>query len=377
MNNQQTVSEPSSNGTEVRVSTLELFFDLVFVFTITQVTQLVVKAHSLTGWYEIFLVLTITWWMYTGYVWLTNNVNFNRPTLRLLLLTGMAGFLVMALAIPQTFKDGGIIFALGYLLVTLVHTGLFTQADNASARAIWRIAPFNLTGAGLLLAAGFASEPWHWLLWTGATGVLIASTLVRWERGFVFAISSSHFVERHGLVVLIVLGESLVAIGTGAANEPLGPLLILAALLGLVLSTALWWSYFNQDDRQAEHALTAATDVQRARLAGNAYGFAHLIILAGIVILAAGLKQVIAHLHEPPYAPGAWNLGIGVGLYLLGDVLFRSLVSIGYSKTRLTASVLAFLTIPVGLAMGGLMQVGLLVVMLIGMLWLEATTTRK
>jgi low temperature requirement protein LtrA len=362
-NNNQEVSYLASESS-ARVSTFELFFDLVFVFTITQVTQLVIKVYSFTDWYEIFLVLAITWWMYSGYVWLTNNVDIRRPTLRILLLSGMAGFLVMALAIPRTFHNDGILFALGYLLVTLVHAGLFTHAENASARAVWRIAPYNLTGAGLILAAGFISEPWNWLLWTAALAVLIASTLLRRERGFV--ISPSHFVERHGLVVLIVLGESLVAIGTGAADEPLGPLLILAALLGLMLSTALWWSYFSQDDTRAEHALDAVTGVQRTRMAVSAYGYAHLIIIAGIVVLAAGLKQVIAHLHEPPYAPGAWNLGIGVGLYLLGDVLFRSIVSIGYSKTRLIAGVLAFLTIPIGLALGGLAQVGLLVLMLIG-----------
>lgn len=374
MNNSPPSSETQPDRSEVRVTTLELFFDLVFVFIITQVTQLVVNVHAFTGGYEIFLVLAITWWMYSGYVWLTNTVDIRRARPRLLLLTGMAGFLVMALAVPKVFKGNGITFALGYLLVMLVHTGLFTQAENASARAIWRIAPYNLSGASLVLLAGFVGAPWHWLLWTGAAGVLIASTLFRRERGFV--LSPSHFAERHRLVVLIVLGESLVAIGTGAANEPLGFLLVLAALLGLALCATLWWSYFSQDDTRAEHALSAATGTQRTRMGLTAYGYAHLVIIAGIVVTAAGLKQLISHLHEPPYAPGAWNLGIGVGLYLLGDVLFRSILRIGRNGVRLVAGCLALLTIPVGLALGGLIQVGLFLVILIGMLWLEVYRAR-
>jgi low temperature requirement protein LtrA len=367
---QQTGDEAAQEAAD-RVTTLELFFDLVFVFMITQITERVLAAQQALDYYAAFLVLAITWWMYGGYAWLTNNLRLRQRADRLLLLSGMGAFLAMALAIPHAFDQAGLFFGLAYLVVVTVHAGLFTHAmHQSSKRAIWRIAPYNLATAGLLVVAGLVGEPWKLLLWTLALGVLIASTLLRRERGFV--INAAHFAERHGLVVLIVLGESLIAFASGAAHEALELPVLGAALLGLALSAALWWSYFDRDDTSAERAMHTVDDATRARKALQAYGYAHVPIIAGIVVMAAGVRQVINHLAETPVPASAWHMGGGVALYLLGDVLFRRIMGIGHGWQRWLGCALALASIPLGIAANGLWQIVFLTVMLVGMLALEA-----
>jgi low temperature requirement protein LtrA len=154
---------------EVRVSTIELFFDLVFVFTITQLTSLLAGDPSVAGLGRVALVFGNLWWLYGGYAWLTNAVPPRRSLQRLVLLFGMGGFLVVALAIPTAFDGGGIAFGVGYLLVTLVHTGMFLLSSQESAvRAMRRLGPANAITAALLLLAGFTQGPLQWTLWTAA-----------------------------------------------------------------------------------------------------------------------------------------------------------------------------------------------------------------
>jgi low temperature requirement protein LtrA len=200
-----------------RVSTLELFFDLVFVFTITQVAHLVAHAHSALDLTKAFLILTIAWWMYGGYVWLTNNLGTTGLTIRLLLLAGMAAYFVMALSIPRADGPDGLAFALSYLVVTGVHAVLFTHAPNTSALAILKIAPFNLIGALFVVAAAVVGPRWSWLGWLVAVLTFVGASLARRERGF--HVNASHFAERHALVTIVAIGESLVSIGVGSRRH--------------------------------------------------------------------------------------------------------------------------------------------------------------
>ena len=369
-----TLSAPVSTPA-VRVSTLELFFDLVFVFTITQVTHLVMDAHGPTDLVRAFLVLAVTWWMYDGYAWLTNNVGTEGTVSRLLLVMGMAGFLVMALATPHVAEGDGVAFGLAYLFVVLVHAGLFMHAPNSSARAISRVAPFNVVCGLLLVAAGLAPLRWNLAFWFAALLALFTTILIRGDRGF--QLRADHFAERHGAIILIALGESLAGLGVGAGDVPVRMPLVRAVVLGLALAAALWWSYFDRDDIRGEHALARADPLDRARLALQGYWFAHLLMIAGIVVAAAGLEGVVMNVVRPAPSVTAWRLATGVAVYLAGEVLFRRVLRLGTVRTRLVVAGLAAVTVLVGLNAGYVAQLTLLVLLLAGMLALERHTTQS
>ena len=357
----------SSSGVE-RVSTLELFFDLVFVFAITQVSHLFGEAHGALDFVRAVLVLAVVWWMYGGYAWLTSNVGTDRLLNRVLLLCGMAGFLLIALRIPTVAGRHGLTFGLAYLLVVLVHAALFTHAPNSSARAILGVLPFNLLLAGAVVASGLVRESWNWIPWVVAGVAIIATTTARREREF--QLSPTHFVERHGLVILIALGESVVATGAGAAELPVGLPLVGWVVLGLALAAALWWTYFDGDDSRAEHAMIRSTGAERARLAVHAYYYAHLVMIAGIVIAAAGVHEAIADVTHSANA-AVWLLSGGVALYLAGSAAYRRMLDIGSATPRLIAAAGALGTAPIGSVTGGLLQLAGVVVILIVMLGVE------
>src|SRR5438270_7059345 len=280
------------------VTALELFFDLVFVFTITQLTSLLAKDPTPTGLLQMLLIFGNVWWMYGGYAWLTNAVPPRELGVRLLLLVGMGGFLVVALAIPTAFGAGGLAFGLGYLVVTLVHTGVFLRTSQQSVlKAMTGLGPFNLVTAGLLVVAGLTNGNARWLLF-GAGFVLHWLTPLFTRTGG-FRIRSGHFVERHGLILLIAIGESVVAVGIGLSTIALPPGRILTALLGLALTATLWWLYFSGEEPRAERALEAATIEKKPWIALNAFGYAFLPVLGGIVLLAAGMKLAVIRYADP------------------------------------------------------------------------------
>ena len=354
----------SVSSSEPRVSSLELFFDLVFVFTITQLTSLLLRDPSLYGLLQMFVLFGNVWWMYGGYAWLTNAVPPRETSVRLLLLVGMGGFLLIALAIPTAFGDGGVLFGIGYLIVTLVHTGLFSQSSRQSiVSAVRRLGPFNLVTAALLLVAGF-TPGWVRVLLFALGFVLhwITPLLIPQSS---FNIRAGHFVERHGLILLIALGESVVAvgIGLGAIDLPIGR--IVAALLGLALTAAMWWLYFSGDEERAEAALDKAHGVRKFWLALNAFGYAFVPILGGIVLLAAGIKLAVVRYNEPETVSAAVFLAAGVATYLAGLALFRWLIHARSVAVTLLMGFLAIMTAFIGLRTTPVAQLAVLVVVLI------------
>ncbi len=242
-----------------RVSTLELFFDLVFVFTITQVSTVVVRSPDGRGLARAALELAIISWMYGGYAWMTNAVSSERWDRRLLLLLGMAGFFACSLAVPRAFDEDGIVFGVAYLFVNLVHlSGFLLGAGRTPLRAIYRLAPWNLLSAGLVLAAGWARGAADWWLWGGALAVQMLTPLFsRADEGFVP--NATHLAERHGLVILIVLGESIVSIGLAAEDRRVDPPLLFGAIAGLMAVAAMWRAYFIGDDTRAAEAFERAS----------------------------------------------------------------------------------------------------------------------
>jgi low temperature requirement protein LtrA len=347
-----------------RVSTLELFFDLVFVFAITQLTTVLLKDPNLLGLLQVSLMLGVIWWMYGGYAWLTNAVAPDRPGRRLFLLAGMAAYLVLALAIPRAFSDSGRAFGLAYLAVVAVHAGLFTRTSSESAvRAVLRLAPFNLSSALLVLLAGISGGRAEYILW--ALAVALEWVTPRLANNSGFEIAPAHFVERHGLVVLIAIGESVVAVGSGALGLPVDASLAGVAVLGLLLNACLWWAYFGGDDQRAEHALAEAAAERRPQMALVAFGYCHVLMLLGIISIASGLRRAIGHASADLSLAQAIALGGGVALFMLADVLFRRSLGIGRARWRLAAAVLALATIPLGAEVTALAQLSALVTLLV------------
>ena len=354
-----------------RVSTLELFFDLVFVFTITQLTAVLSDDPTWRGLLRVVLILGVIFWMYAGYAWMTNAVAPDRAARRLVLLGGMAGFLVLALAIPRAFSDGDAAFGVAYLVVVAVHAGLFLRTSLSSTiQALIRLGPFNLASALLVLAAVLVEGTGGYLLWAVAFALEWFTPRLAGVGGF--RIAPAHFVERHGLVVIVALGESIVAIGIGAADLPVDLALASVAVLGLLLAACLWWAYFGGDDTRAERALAAVPEDRRAALAVTAFGYWHLLMLLGIIALAAGLKDVIGHAFDHLDLAHALMLSGGTALFLAGDVLFRRSLRIGPGHLRAGAAGLALATIPVGLTVSALAQLAVLVAVLASSLLVEA-----
>lgn len=359
-----------AEATVQRVGTLELFFDLVFVFALTQLTSLVAHPHDFAAYAKALLVFMTLMWIYDGYVWLGGNVEFGEANRRRLIFVAMAGFFVMALSIPTVFDAGGLPYALGLLTVTAIHALLFKTAQNSSARAIWRIAPYNFGSALLVLAAAFVRPPYDWPFWVAAVTTLLITTFQTHERGF--QLSPRHFVERHGLLIIIALGESIVAVGGGVGASALSGPLLTYGVLALMLSALLWWTYFHRDDARAEHIFLHANAAARARMAILGYGYGHFAMICGIILIAAGLKVGVAHPTGHPDAIGVWNLTFGIGLYLLGDVIYRRILGIGPGWVRLGLAAVLLLTIPLGLIYGALPHLLVCVLLLASLLWVEA-----
>lgn len=350
-----------------RVSTLELFFDLVFVFTVTQLTAVLSHDLSWKSLGQVMIMLALIWWMYAGYAWLTNSISTREPRQRAILLGGMAGYFVLALAVPGAFHGSGLAFGVGYLIVVAVHSSLFIWTASAqSSRAFLGIAPYNLFNALLVVVGGALGGTAQAVLWTVAA-VLEWSTpwVANRESQSSFQIAPAHFVERHGLVVIVAIGESVVAGGIGAAGLAVNAELVIAAVLGLLLSAGLWWAYFGaDDDEQAEQALSNAPARRQPWIALEGFGVAHYGLLLGVVVVAAGIKKAIGHAYDPLTTAEALALGGGVALFLAADVGFRRVLGLGRAAHRVAAALLALATIPLGTEIAAAAQLAALVVIL-------------
>jgi low temperature requirement protein LtrA len=311
------------------------------------------------------LVFGNLWWIYGGYAWLTNSVPPRSVVLRLLMLLGMAGFLVVALAIPAAFDGGGVAFGLGYLLVTAVHTGMFLLSSQESALlAMRRLGPFNAATAAMLLLAGFTGGALRWTLWAAAFALHWLSPVFTAVEGF--PVRAAHFVERHGLIVLIALGESIVAVGIGLTGRELHPGHVVTAVLGLALAAALWWLFFDHEDERAERALRDAGDQRTPWLALFGFGYAFLPLLGGIIVFAAGVKNAIVRYGQPLTASTAWFLAGGVAVYVAGLALFRLLLGTGPVAGRVVIAAAVVPTVAVGLAFSPEAQLGVLAAVVVG-----------
>ena len=362
---------PAVGERSARVSTLELFFDLVFVFTITQLTGVLVEGADAGSAAQVAILFALVWWMYDGYAWLTNAISTEGVRRRLLLLGGMGGFLVVALAVPDAFEGDGLAFGIAYLAVVTLHTAMYMRgASVAEAKVMLRIGSYNLVAAALVVTGGALGGEAQWALWSIACLVWATPWLARLEA---MVVAPSHFVERHGLVVIVALGESIVVIGAGVAGLELDADLVLDALLSLTLSASLWWLYFS-DEGMVERALHEAAPERRSRLGLIGFGYWHYGILLGVVAVAAGLKKAVGDPYDPLAEWIGAELAVGVALFVGCTVGFRRTFGLGRSRIRLVTATLALATIPLGTELAATAQLAALTALVVLALALEAST---
>jgi low temperature requirement protein LtrA len=311
---------------ERRTSYLELFFDLVFVFAITQVTGLLLNNLHPAGFARAALVLALVWWAWSGFTWMTNAIDIESQVTKLLFLAGMAGAFFVALAVPHAYGDEGAWFACAYAFIRVLNLALYAwglKDRPAQFAALLRLAPFFLVAPALVVAGGFVdSLPLRSALWVASivvdlAGVLAAGSENDWR------ISPAHFAERYALIVIIALGESIVAVGVAAADLPRNFMFALSVTIAFAGVAALWWAYFGFVSGAVERALQKATESRRGPLARDVFTIFHYPIVLGIVYFAVAAKKVIAHPEDPLSRPGRAALGLGVALFLAGFLLAR------------------------------------------------------
>jgi low temperature requirement protein LtrA len=370
------------NGLPSRVTSLELFFDLVFAFTLTQLTALLTDRLTAAATVQVLLVFGLLWWMYEGYAWLTNTRPPAGTADRLLLLVAMAGFLTVGLAIPRGFSTDGVTLGIGYLAVVVVHSLLYFRSN----RGIIRITPFNVTSALLVIVAGLVARsqgapgPAGYALWAAALAVQLGSPLIV-RPAPLFGLRAAHLVERHTALIIVAIGESVAAIGIGAAQAAgqrtgqAAGRLVLAAVLGLALAAALWWVVFGGTDQdEAERVLSAESSQRRTALALSAFFYGNIPLLLGVVGVAAGVQQAVERALGPvtgSLTGPAVVLAAGTALFLAGEVTIRRRLRIGPARYRAAAGVLALATIPAGALSSLSVQVAILTVILAIMLAAE------
>jgi low temperature requirement protein LtrA len=310
-------------GGEHRITPLELFFDLVLAFAFTQVTGSLAADPTWPGVLRGMLVLAALWWAWNGYAWLTSAADIDEGGVRLAMLTSTGVMLLVALAVPGAFGDHALLFGISYLVVRLLHLALsaVVARDDPDRRgALLRFAPTAVVGASLLVVAGFLDGNVRIAVWVLALAIdYLGPVVIGIGRGW--RVAAEHFAERFGLIVLIALGESIIAIGFGAAPN-LDAGVLVAAGLGVVVVSALWWLYFDVAAIFARRRLLDVSGVERARLARDSYAYLHLPIIAGIVLFAFGLETTLHDVGDPLDIVPAVALCGGTALYLLGHIAF-------------------------------------------------------
>jgi low temperature requirement protein LtrA len=345
---------------EHQVTPLELFFDLVFVFAMTQVTSLLADDPSWGGVLRGMLVLAALWWTWEAYAWLTSAMDVDEGGVRLAMLASIGTMLVVALAVPGAFGDDAVLFGSAYLLVRVLHlvlSAIVVRDDPDREGALLRFVPTAVLGALLLVVAGFLDGNERIALWMLALAIdYLGPAVVGVGRGW--HVAAEHFAERHGLIILIALGESIIAIGVGAGFE-LTAGVILAAALGIVVVSALWWLYFDVAAILARRRLIEASGLERHRLALHAYGYLHLPVVAGVVLFALGLKTTLGDVGEELDTAPAVALCAGVGLYLLGHIAFLFRATGSAFRRRTLAAVVLLALVPAAVAIPALATLAL------------------
>ena len=358
---------------DARVTALELFFDLVFVLAITQCTALMAEEPTWVGLGKGVLVLGVLWWSWVGYAWLTSVVDPEEGAVRIAIFAAMAALLVVALCVPEAFGESALLLAGAYALVRIAHIGLFAVASRDDAglrRATIMLAVSTATGVALLVAAAFTDGWVQGVLWGLAVVIDMGGPFVFSAEGW--RLVPAHFAERHGLIVIIALGESIVAIGVGV-EAAVGAGVVIAAVLGMAVAAALWWLYFDVVALVAERRLSsAAKGAEQNEMARDSYSYIHFPMVAGIVLVALGMKKTLGDVGEPlELVPAVAMLG-GTAIYLLAHVAFRLRNVHTLSRQRLACAVVLVALVPLALELPALATLAIVAAVLSALIVFEA-----
>jgi low temperature requirement protein LtrA len=341
-----------------RVTPLELFFDLVFVLAITQCTALMSHHPTWSGLAQGLLVLGMLWWAWTGYSWLTSVIDPEEGAVRLVIFGAIAALLLVSLCVPEAFGSLGLAFALIYGVVRSAQIALFMLAspdDDALRHSVLGLAASTAVAVLLLATASAFDGLAQGALWALALLLDMAGPYFFGSEGW--KLVPGHFAERHGLIIIIALGESIVAIGVGASHTlDLG--IATAAVLGVALTAAMWWIYFDivaiVAGRRLEEAEPGKVQNEMAR---DSYSYMHLVMVAGIVLAALGMKTTIGHTGDHLHAVPAFALLGGVAIYLLGHVAFRYRHVHTINRQRLLLAIVLLILVPVATEVPALVSV--------------------
>jgi low temperature requirement protein LtrA len=361
-------------GDEERVTPLELFFDLVFVLAITQCTALMANNPTWQGLLRGLLVLAVLWWCWVGYAWLTSVVDPEEGAVRIAIFASMAALLVAAMAVPHAFNNSGLVFAISYGFARYAQVVLLYIAGRGNKElqhsVIVGISVSTAVGVGLLVIASQLNGAAQGAFWAAALLVDMGGPLVAGVEGWILV--PGHFAERHGLIVLIALGESIVAVGAGAEGKlHLG--VVTAAVLGIVVAAAFWWIYFDVVAVVAARRLARApAGRERNAMARDSYSFLHLPIVAGIVLVALGMKKTLGHVDQHLAIEPATAMFGGTALYLLGLVAFRYRNLHTVNRQRVVIATLLVALLPAVVQVDALVALAGLAAVLVALVAYEA-----
>ena len=333
------VEEPTVAEEERKTSYLELFFDLVFVFAFTQVTALILEDTSVQGFLRASLVLAMVWWAWSAYAWMTNAIDIENGVTRVIIFAAMAAGFFMALAVPDAFQDEAAWFAVAYFVVRILNTTLYAwgaRADRGLLLAVARLSPWFVVAALVALIGGFVDPDYRAWIWLASLVIDVVGTLTiaraQWR------VSPSHFAERFALIVIIALGESIVAIGIGTSGLERDATYALSVIVAFAGVAALWWEYFDFTAVAAERSLRRATGADRGRMARDVFPYLHYPGGRGIIFYAVAAKKTLEHPVDPLSDAGRWALGLGVAIFLCSFALMRYRVIRRVAWERLTAA---------------------------------------
>jgi low temperature requirement protein LtrA len=360
---------------EQQVTPLELFFDLVLVFAITQVTGFISAHPSWPRLVEGLAILAALWWAWVSYAWLSNSAASDEGATRVVLLTAMGALLITSLAVPEAFGANALAFGLAYLSVRLLHLGAYlvvARGDPELRRVVLRLAGPVIPASLLLVAAGLVHGGARDACWLLALTIDYGGLALRGVDGW--RVEPAHFSERHGGIIIIALGESIVALGVGVEGLALGTEVIISALLGIAIAGAMWWAYFDVVAIVAERRFKALERSGQVRMARDSYTYLHMPMVAGIIVFAVGVKKTLPHVDEHLHTVEAFALCGGLALYLLALSAFKRRNVGSWNVGRLVVAAVLVAFWPVATQITALYALIVVTLLACGLITWEATT---